>query len=161
MALGVEMLVAGGVADRDDARVRLDHAIESGTGLEKFAEVIAAQGGDPGVIDDPTLLPAAPSTTVLTAAVEGYVSVCNALTVGRAAVPLGAGRTAKEDDVDHGVGITLHAKVGDMVTPGAPLATVRYREQARLDACLAVLEGAWDFAEEAPPTRPLILGEVR
>lgn len=139
----------------------LDDAIASGAALEKFAEVITAQGGDPGVIDDLGLLPEAAGSAVVTAPVDGFVSTCNALTVGQAAVRLGAGRVTKEDEIDHGVGITLHAKVGDVVTTGAPLATVHYRSQHRLDDCLAVLETAWDFADEPRQTQPLILGEVR
>ena len=147
--------------DREAARATLEGAIASGAALEKFAEVIAAQGGDPAILEDGALLPAARDTQVVTSLREGTVSRCDALTVGRAAVRLGAGRTEKGDEVDHGVGITLHAKVGDAVTAGAPLATVRYRSRHRLEACLAVLETAWDYADASPPPRPLILGEVR
>ncbi len=161
MILGEEMLLAAGSDDREAARATLEDAIASGAALEKFAEVIAAQGGDPAILEDGALLPAARDTQVVTSLREGTVSRCDALTVGRAAVRLGAGRTEKGDEVDHGVGITLHAKVGDAVTAGAPLATVRYRSRHRLEACLAVLETAWDYADASPPPRPLILGEVR
>jgi len=161
MILGEEMLLAAGSDDREAARATLEDAIASGAALEKFAEVIAAQGGDPAILEDGALLPAARDTQVVTSLREGTVSRCDALTVGRAAVRLGAGRTEKGDEVDHGVGITLHAKVGDAVTAGAPLATVRYRSRHRLEACLAVLETAWDYADDSQPTRPLILGEVR
>jgi pyrimidine-nucleoside phosphorylase len=161
MTLGVEMLVSGEVADRDEARRRLDKALDSGAGLEKFAEIVTAQGGDAGIIDDPSLLPTAPDTTVVTAPTEGFVSRCDALAVGQAALRLGAGRETKEDDIDPGVGITLHAKVGDEVSAGAPLATVRYHSRTRLDACLAVLDTAWQFADIPPEPQPLVLGEVR
>ena len=92
---------------------------------------------------------------------EGTVSRCDALTVGQAAVRLGAGRITKEDSIDHGVGITVHAKMGDVVTAGAPLATVRYRSQHRLNDCMTVLETAWEIVDGPVPTQPMVLGEVR
>ncbi len=161
LALGVEMLVSGGVADRDEARGSLEAALSSGAGLEKFAEIIEAQGGDPNVIDDLSLLPAASETAVVTSPTDGFVTRCDALTVGQAAVRLGAGRATKEDTVDHGVGITIHAKIGDEVSAGAPLATVRYHSRTRLEDCLKVLDAAWQFADTPPEPQPLILGEVR
>lgn len=161
IALGVQMLVAGGVTDANDAGNRLEQAIVSGAGLAKFGEIIEAQYGDPRVIDDPTLLPSAPDITVVTSPADGFVERCDALTVGQAAVRLGAGRAKKEDDVDPGVGITIHAKVGDQITAGSPLATVRSREPARLTACLGVLEGAWAHSGVPVEPEPLLLGEVR
>jgi pyrimidine-nucleoside phosphorylase len=146
--LGEEMLILGGVAeDRAEAGSQLQAAVESGSGLELFAKVIEAQGGDPSVLEDPSLLPMAER--------------CDALAVGRSAVRLGAGRQAKEDNVDPGVGITILAKVGDAVAAGDALATVRYNTDPQLSACLPVLEPAWVIADEAPPSRPLILGEVK
>ena len=74
---------------------------------------------------------------------------------------LGAGRETKEDEIDHGVGITLHAKVGDEVSAGTPLATVRYRDTEHLAASLEILDSAWGFSAESQEPVPLILGEVR
>jgi len=160
MALGAEMMVGCGLFE-DEAREMLDKALSSGAALQKFGELIEAQGGDPAVIDDPSLLPAAAETAVVTAPVEGFITRCDALTIGQAAVRLGAGRASKEDNIDHGVGITLHAKIGDEVTAGAPLATVRYHSRQRLEDCLSVLDAAWQFGEARPEPQPLILGEVR
>jgi pyrimidine-nucleoside phosphorylase len=160
MALGAEMMVGCGLFE-DEAREMLDKALSSGAALQKFGELIEAQGGDPAVIDDPSLLPAAAETAVVTAPVEGFITRCDALTIGQAAVRLGAGRASKEDNIDHGVGITLHAKIGDEVTAGAPLATVRYHSRQRLEDCLSVLDAAWQFGEARPEPQPLILGKVR
>jgi len=160
--LGEEMLVLGGVAaDRAEARAQLKAAVASGSGLEVFAKVIEAQGGDPSVLEDPSLLPSAGSTYTVVADRAGFVERCDALAVGRSAVRLGAGRQAKEDDVDPGVGITINSKVGDAVATGDALATVRYNTAVQLNACLPVLEPAWVIADDAPPFRPLILGEVK
>jgi pyrimidine-nucleoside phosphorylase len=161
MVLGAEMLVLAGVAaGRSDARARLEAAVHSGAGLDVFAKVITAQGGNPAVLDDPTLLPAAAHTHTVTALRDGYVERCDALAVGRSAVRLGAGRQAKEDAIDPGVGITVHAKVGDAVAAGDPIATVRYNTEHQLNACLPVLESAWVLSETPQQPIPLILGEV-
>jgi pyrimidine-nucleoside phosphorylase len=162
MRLGAEMLVLGGVAgDGIEARRRLEDAVTSGAGLSVFAAVIEAQGGDPGVLEDVSIFPSADREHTVVATRPGFVERCDALAVGRSAVRLGAGRQAKEDDVDPGVGITIHAKVGDDVADGSPLATVRYNTDAQLAACLPVLESAWVLSDEPQETRPLIMGEVR
>jgi len=160
--LGEEMLVLGGVAaDRIEARSRLEDAVQSGTGLDVFAKVIEAQGGDPAVLEDPTILPSADHVHTVVADRAGFIERCDALAVGRSAVRLGAGRQAKEDDIDPGVGISIHAKVGDAVGVGDALGTVRYNTDAQLAACLPILETAWIVTEEIQSARPLILGEVK
>ncbi len=162
LRLGEEMLILGGIApDRDEARSRLDAVIASGAALEVLAEVIEAQGGDPRVLDDQSLLPAADRRHTVVADRSGFVERCDALAIGRSAVRLGAGRQAKEDDIDPGVGITVRAKVGDEVTAGDALATVSYNTDDQLAACLTVLDTAWTLTDEPQTPPPLILGEVR
>ena len=161
MAFGEEMLVIGGVAvDRPAARILLESALADGSALEKFREVVIAQGGDPAVIDDPSLLPTAPDSYEVVATADGFVDRCDALAIGTAGVRLGAGRQTKDEDVDPGVGITIHAKVGDAVAAGASLATVRYRDRSRLDAAIPLLDAAWEITEGPPEPYLLILGEV-
>jgi pyrimidine-nucleoside phosphorylase len=160
MALGVEMLRAGRITDDESAaRSLLEDAVSSGRALERFAEVIAAQGGDPRVVEDDSLLDRADRVHTVTAEHDGYLTMCNARRIGVAAMRLGAGRERKEDTIDPGVGITLTADVGDPVVAGQSLATLRYRHPARLQEALRVLEGAWTIGEEATPT-PLIIDRV-
>lgn len=162
LKLGEEMLVMGGAADDlRAARESLQKAIDDGRGLDRFRQVVVAQGGDASVIDDPALLPSAPEDHVVRAASAGTVAGCDALAVGTAGVRLGAGRRTKEEDVDPGVGITIHARVGDAVNPGDPLATVRYRDPDRLAAALTQLEGAWEITDRPHEPLPMILGEVK
>ncbi len=162
LRLGEEMLMLGGVAaDRDEARSQLDSVIASGAALDVFARVIEAQGGDPRVLDDQSLFPSADHLFTVVAERSGFVERCDALSVGRSAVRLGAGRQAKEDDVDPAVGITVLAKVGDEVAAGDALATVSYNTDDQLTACLPVLETAWILSDEPQTPLPLILGEVR
>jgi pyrimidine-nucleoside phosphorylase len=162
MRLGEQMLLLGGVADnRSSAREQLDEALQSGAARERFRDVIAYQGGNPNVIDDPGLLPTAAHSHVVAAQRGGYVTSCDALAIGRASVLLGAGRQRKEDAVDPAVGIMLHAKRGAAVDVGSPLATVAYNDAGRLEAALPLLTEAWSISDQTLPSRELIIGEVR
>jgi pyrimidine-nucleoside phosphorylase len=162
VAFGAEMLVLAGIVDDvAPGRAAIEDGIASGSGLERMAALIAAQGGDPQVIEDTGLLPRADATHELTASRSGFVAACDALAVGIASVRLGAGRTSKEDTIDPGVGISILAKRGDRVDAGQPLARVRYRDPARLQAALRLLEGAWQIGDEPPTGQPLIIEVVR
>jgi pyrimidine-nucleoside phosphorylase len=156
MVLGSEMLVLAGLAtDGVEARTMLAKAIDSGSALEVLERVIDAQGGDPAVVGHPERLPSAPGEQVLIAPDSGVVKECHARRIGVSAVRLGAGREAKKDEIDPGVGITVHAKVGDRVERCQPLATVRWRDESRLLDCLELLESAWVIGEQATPP-PLV-----
>lgn len=160
--LGTVMLQLGGVTqDRGLARSLLEQTITDGTALEKFAEVIEAQSGDPRIIEDPALLPQPGHRTHVPSPNSGVVTRCDALSIGLAALRLGAGRARKEDTIDPAVGITVLAKVGDRVAAGEPLATVAWNDSARLEAATPLLESAWEIGDEAPPEAPVVLEEIR
>ena len=155
MAFAQAMLILGGV---DGGRERLDKAIQSGAALDKFIEVTIAHGGDPKVIEDPTLLARAPNEAVIAAPYDGYVSRCDALTIGSAMVRIGAGRAEKDDVIDPGVGLSVLAKLGDLVSAGDPLARVRYTDESRWAAQRKALTSAWEISDE-PVTPPKLVVE--
>jgi len=160
--LTARMLVLGrAAANRDDAFARVRDAIASGAGLERFRRIIENQGGDPHVVDDGRVLPAAPSRHTLTAERSGVVAALDALLVGRASVALGAGRDRVEDAVDPAVGIMVLATPGDAVRAGDPILELHYRERTRLDAALPLVRQAVSVGDEPPVRRPLVRGEVR
>src|SRR5829696_3334475 len=147
-ALGAEMLVLGGAApSRDAARRAMEVAISSGRAAEKFQQIIEAQGGNPGVVDDPAALPQA-------LACELYAAP------GRGVVALGGGRTRIDDAVDPAVGFVITAKPGDWVEAGEPLATIFARDHAGIDAGRAALRQAIRIADEVPAPLPLISHRV-
>lgn len=158
---GTEMLMLGGRRDRDEAVAEVTNAIDSGSAFEVMMSLIERQGGDPSVIENTDLLPQARYEHVLVAQRSGVVTACNAYAVGTAAVKLGSGREKASDDVDHGVGILVEAKVGDDVSEGEALARIAYNDEARLRASLAALEDAWQIGDEHPQPTDLILGEIR
>jgi pyrimidine-nucleoside phosphorylase len=157
MALGEVMLELAGIEGGRDVLV---DAIESGKALQKLIDVAAAQGGDPAYIEDPSLLPMCSYEEVISAPATGYVTRCDALTIGVVATRLGAGRERKEDTVDPGVGITLEAKTGEKVEKGQPLARFHFNDPARWKAQEESLASAWSIDDAAPPAQPLVLERI-
>ena len=130
-ALGVEMLLLVGAApSAAAARQRLEESVTSGRALQKLAEVIEAQGGNPAVLDDPSVLPQAAEVEVFRAPRDGVVATVEPRRIGRAIIELGGGRRTIEDQVDPSVGFVIPAKPGDRVKAGEPLASVFARDQA-------------------------------
>jgi pyrimidine-nucleoside phosphorylase len=160
--IGEEMLVLGGLAETNDAaRAQLEETVTSGSALDKFAEIIAAQDGDPAVLEDLSLLPQPPEFVELEARRDGFVTECHARRIGVAGVQLGGGRLRKDDDVDPAVGIWVFAKEGERIERGQPLARIGWRDGAKLGAAMELLEDAWTIEDEQPEPKPLIIGEVR
>ena len=161
LTLGAEMLRLADIAeDIADARRRLEKVRRDGSALEAFRCVVEAQGGDPAVLDEPSLLPSAPHCFEMPAPRSGFVVRCDAYDVGMAAVRLGAGRERKEDEIDPGVGITVVTKPGDEVTEGQTLARVTYRDPARRDEARDWLQRAWEIGDSAPAATPLVLDRI-
>jgi thymidine phosphorylase len=160
-ALGAEMLVLAGVAsNRDDAFRRMEVAISSGRAAAKFQEIIAAQGGDPNVIDDPSILPQAAECELYLAPRDGVVAQVEPKTIGRGITAMGGQRTKVEDGIDPSVGFVITARTGDIVRAGEPLATVFARDRAGVDAGLATLRAAITIADDAEPPLPLVSHRV-
>lgn len=152
LALAREMLDAAGLPDADPAK-----ALADGSAMDHWRRMITAQGGDP---DAP--LPVAREQHVITAAASGVLTALDAYAVGVAAWRLGAGRARKEDPVQAGAGIELHAKPGETVTAGQPLLTLHTDTPEKFDYAVAALEGAVDIA--APGTdftpKPIVLDRI-
>jgi pyrimidine-nucleoside phosphorylase len=153
-------LLAGVAADRADAMGKIAAALRSGAGLEKLRELIAAQGGDARVVDDPGLLPTAPIRRDVPSPASGYVAELNAGVVGETLIALGAGRARKTDAVDPRIGAVLHKKVGDEVSVGEPLFTLHLvREDAVAGAAQRVL-GAYRWSESPVPAPAVIIARI-
>jgi len=127
-AVGEQMLILAGAAKgAADARAMLERSISSGAALGKFRDMVAAQGGDVRVADDPGRLPQAKFRKALASPRSGFVTDVDAMGVALAALRLGAGRARAEDKVDHAVGVDHLVKVGDPVKAGAPLCRIHAR----------------------------------
>jgi pyrimidine-nucleoside phosphorylase len=160
LVLGAEMLRLGGVeSNLASAIERLERALSSGTALQKFAELIEAQGGDPRVVDDPSLLPRAPQAQSFLAEREGYLHVRDCRQLGIAALELGAGRRRASDRIDPGVGLEMRARAGTWVHAGDELVRIAHRGQG-LEAAMSALQRAIVIEDAAPSAHPLILERI-
>ena len=148
-ALGVEMLLLVGAATSSaDAERRLHESVSSGRALETFGKIIAAQGGNPKVLDDPALLPQAAEVEVFRAPSDGVVARIEPRTIGRAILELGGGRRMIEEEIDPSVGFVIPVKPGDRVQAGEPLASVFARDRDGIETGIAALRAAIAIAHE-------------
>src|SRR5262245_16427261 len=160
-ALGAEMLVLAGVArDVNAARREMEKSIGTGRAAEQFARIIEAQGGNPGVVEDPAVLPQAKECEIFVAPRRGFIARVEPKTIGRGIVALGGGRATMEDQVDPTVGFVITARPGDWVEVGEPLATIFARDRTGVDTGRQALRSAVLIADEADPPLPLISHRV-
>ncbi len=151
LALAREMLQAAG-SDVDPAEKLAD-----GSAMDAWRRMIAAQGGDPSAP-----LPTSRESHVVTAPSSGVLTRLDALAVGLASWRLGAGRARKEDPVQAGAGVELHAKPGDTVVEGQPLLTLHTDEADRFERAQAALDGGIEVAREGTPydATPIVIDRV-
>ena len=142
--------------DVDEGRRRAEGAVEDGSALETYERWIRAQGGDP----DPSILERAPVQVPVAAPRDGVVTRVGALAVGNAALELGAGRRAKDDPVDHAVGVLCFAKRGDTVLAGDDLAEVHARDDQAARRAVAAVLAAYEIGDHAPPDHGILLDVV-
>jgi thymidine phosphorylase len=152
LALAREMLDAAGLKDADPAK-----ALADGSAMDVWRRMIAAQGGDPDA-----KLPVAREQHVVTAPSSGVLTRLDAYYIGVAAWRLGAGRARKEDVVQAGAGVELHAKPGDTVEAGAPLLTLHTDTPERFAYALESVEGAFDIAPAGTDfsATPIVLDRI-
>jgi pyrimidine-nucleoside phosphorylase len=156
MALGAAMLVLGAVASSEAAaHAMMADAISSGRALNKLEEIIAAQGGDSGVVRDPARLPRAAYTETFTAKREGVIQSVDPRAIGYGIIELGGGRRNMEDRIDPSVGFVITAKPGTHVAKGQSLATIHTRTEGDLAIGRSILEGAIVIGDS--PVNPLPL----
>jgi pyrimidine-nucleoside phosphorylase len=156
LTLGSIMVYLGKQAKSiEQAREKLEEAIRSGKAIEKFKTFVAAQGGDPYVIEDPSKLPKASYTFEVKAKENGVVSQIIADEIGIAASLLGAGRLTKESKIDLAVGLVLNKKIGDSVQKGESLVTV-YSNRENVSEVIEKIESAYTISDQKVENHPLI-----
>jgi pyrimidine-nucleoside phosphorylase len=142
--------------DRAEARVRVERAIADGSAVAAYERWVRAQGGDPDV----AVLPQAPLVREVLTPRSGFVLRLAALPVGVAALHLGAGRRAKDDAIDHAVGVVCLKKRGDAVAAGEPLAEIHARDEESADAAAAAVLGTYELGDEPPRARGIVFETI-
>lgn len=149
------VVLAKKAANTEQAYAQLKEKLQNGEALQKFKEFVAAQGGDTSQIENPELLPTASSVIPVTATETGYVEKIDALSIGIAAMKLGAGRATKEDTIDMGVGVVLNKKVGEAINQGDVLAYV-HTNQADSQEAIEYIKKAYEISSSSVCSPTLI-----
>lgn len=150
VTLAREMLRLVGRGDED-----IEAALQDGRAMDKWREMIKAQDGDPDAI-----APRGRHSHTVMAPADGVLDKLDALAVGIASWRLGAGRARKEDAVQAGAGIELHAQQGDRVTAGSPLLTMYTDDEERFERSLEALDGGYTIADTKSVERKIVLDKI-
>jgi pyrimidine-nucleoside phosphorylase len=156
IAVASYMAVLGkAYSNYEEARTAVQDIVQNGKALDTFRKFIANQGGNPDIVDNPELLPAASFHINVQAGQSGYVQQIDAEQIGIAAMMLGAGRAKKDDPIDYAVGITLNKKIGDSVQAGDSICTLHANRQNTRDV-EELVKSAYRISTEQPALVHLI-----
>ena len=153
VTLAREMLEAAGASNSKDPAV----ALQDGTAMDVWRNMISAQGGDPDAV-----LPTALEKHEVIATSAGYLTRLDALAVGMASWRLGAGRARKEDSVQFGAGIQWHVGHGEQVVAGQKLFTLHTDDSDRFTSALEVLTSGYEIGSQSQISQrlPLIIDRI-
>jgi pyrimidine-nucleoside phosphorylase len=161
LKLGMEIVRLAGVAGSTlSAKQTVQRHLTDGSALEKFKELVKAQGGDTAFIDHPEKFPAAKHIRKLPAPKRGYVHTINAAMIARGVHLLGAGVEKHGDKVDYSVGVSEIKKVGTQVKQGEPLMMIHYNDESKLETALNYFKDAYRLAPKRPTPPPLVVERV-
>jgi pyrimidine-nucleoside phosphorylase len=170
VALAVEMVMIGGQGpdaktprgqgDRAAVETRVREALSSGKAAVKFQQLVEAQGGNPAVLEDPSVLPQAKEVEVHYAPRGGTVLRVEPRTIGRAVVEMGGGRTTADDMVDPTVGFVITARPGQQVHASEALASIFARDAAGIALGRRALDAAIRIGDGSAETTPLVAARV-
>lgn len=144
----------------EEARVRYDAVVASGQALDRFAHVVAAQGGNPRALEDYSLLPQARYQDSVVAPENGYIARLEARAMGAASMVLGAGRSRSDATIDPAVGLVFEKKVGDGVRAGDRVCVVDSNDRSRASEAIDLIRNAIAISQEPVSPPPLILEKV-
>lgn len=161
LKLGMEIVRLAGVAGSTlSAKQTVQRHLKDGSALEKFKELIAAQGGDASYIENPDKFPVAKHIRKLPAPKRGYVHTINAGMIARGVQLLGASREGRRKHVDPAVGVSEIKKVGTQVKQGEPLMMIHYNDESKLEGTLEYFKQAYRLAPKRPNPPQLIVERV-
>ncbi len=154
-ALAAEMLLLGNVVDGvDEADALIERVLHDGRAAEHFQAMVSALGGPADFVEHPSAyLPHAPVTEAVMPDEAGTVAAIDTRALGLAVVALGGGRTRAEDAIDHSVGLTQLAGIGDAVGPERPLCLVHARDHDAASAAAGTIRAAYRLGEPPPDRR--------
>lgn len=140
----------------EEGMQKAQKALEDGSALGKLRDMVEGQGGNPGIIEDYSLMPQSALCMELKAWQDGYIEEMDAMKIGLASQHTGAGRERKEDDIDLAAGIVLCKKRGDIVITGEVIAKIYGNDVKKTEKALEELGNAVKIGKEKPQETSLI-----
>ncbi len=159
-ALAGEMLVLSGMYTEVQAEEKISEVIVNGAALEKFRDMVAAQGGDVAYIDEPERLLQAGEKYEFLAEKAGYVTKMDSEAIGTASLLLGAGRRTLDDVIDFDAGLIFEKKLGDQVEKGDLICTLYSNDRALFSEAIERLKGAIELGELAYRKKNIVLARI-
>ena len=160
LSLASKLLCLAGKGSLSECRELAAEKLSDGSALEKLAEMVELQGGDPSYILDPSKFASAPYSKAVTARESGYISHMDTEKVGLACMALGAGRQRKDDIIDPAAGIVLHKKTGDKVEAGEKVATLLASDKNLFAEAAEHFAAALTYSSTAPAQKPVVFDMV-
>jgi len=135
-------------------------SIEDGSAFRKWVAIVEAHGGDSSVVKNPEQFPSAGHIVDVKYPKSGYITEMDAFALGMVSLELGAGRHAKEDDVDPAAGFLLHKKVGAFIDENETLATIHTNNESMIEKCSEAMIRAITVAGQKPEKQKQITNRV-
>jgi thymidine phosphorylase len=156
--LGADLLVAGHLASTHiEGKAKIAAAIENGAARKRFDDMVSALGGPADFCATASEhLPKASVRYRVTVPERGFVTEINTRRLGLAIVALGGGRTREDQSIDHAVGLTSIAPIGQHIGPDTPLAVIHARDQVSCDVAAERVLGAYRLSDAPAPHGTLI-----
>lgn len=150
------VLHAGSAASYEEARAMLEETVRSGKALNKFAELVERQGGDPAYILGDKDFPRAKFIEPVYPERDGYLAECQADELGHAVLILGGGRETKESTIDHTVGLQICNHLGDAVQTASPYAYIHGNQREKVEEAVHCLQRAYRISEQPVTPEPVV-----
>ncbi|MFA6691745.1 MAG: hypothetical protein WCR98_07190, partial [Saccharofermentanales bacterium] len=154
------LIMAGKARDFAEAEGLIKSVVADGSALAKFAEIIAAQGGNPRVIEDYSLFYTAKYQLPIPATQSGYIHAIDSRAIGYALVRIKAGRMKTADLLDYSSGAILYPKIGDQIRAGDEIGTLHCKDKAQGEEVLKMIREAYKICE-APKDKEALIYEIK
>lgn len=159
-ALSAHILSLSGYGDYSNCLLKVRDTIKNGCALNKLAEMVSAQGGNSSWVFDPSLFPCSAFSKEVRCPFDGFISEVDTSAYGTACMVLGAGRSRKEDIIDHSAGIVLKKKTGDKVKVDDVIAVLYTNRKEALEEAASIILSATRIADAPPKPSPLIIDVI-
>lgn len=146
--------------DRDTVQQQIIEALNNGTALSRFRQMIESQEGDPTYVDDLSKIPKARLIHAVNAQKSGYISQVSAASIANAALTLGAGREKKGQEIDLAVGVIVYIKVGDYVESGKLVAEIHANDEGKLSEAIHFVEQGISYSDQEVTPLPLFYDTI-